>query len=575
MMTKTSLAEGFPLTAVSLVAALTLIGCSDRPTSSPTTDTVDQLFAKWKQPSSPGCSLGISRNGRVEYERGYGLANLELNTPITPESVFEAASISKQFTAMSIMLLVNRGQLSLDDDVRKYLPELPVYPTPVRIRHLLNHSSGIRDAFHILELSAPEDQYGDRNDVILAQLARQRSLNYEPGTETQYNNGGYVLAAIIVKRVSGQPLAAFAKANIFTPLGMVNTRFQDDPAVIVPNRASNYYRDGGTWRFVPFGTQPGAVGNSGLWTTVGDLLRWARNLANPMVGSSRLLADMQTPQSPPSSDQVLWGLGFEIREHRGAAFVGHGGGDRGIDTYFAWYPKQQLAIAVLCNTDNIGSMQLAQRIADLYLPAPVTEPAVASASTSNRSSSPSPAPAGQPSIEQLEANAGLYRADGSESFVRVFVREGQLRLALGTGTFESFRLVPVSHARFTVGESTFAVEFTPPGRPKGLRSFAGEKQTGTFERLEPFRPSPAQLRAYAGVYASDELNVEWTIAEQGATLVIRRPGSADTVIEPLATDMFTTIGDFMKFSRDASGTTTGFTLVSHGVRSLRFERVRR
>jgi CubicO group peptidase (beta-lactamase class C family) len=420
-------------------------------------------------------------------------------------------------------------------------------------------------------LSAPEDEYGDRNDVILKQLARQRSLNYPPGTESQYNNGGYVLAAIIVKRVSGQPLAAFARANIFTPLGMANTRFQDDPAVIIPNRASSYYGAAGTWRFVPPGVQPGAVGNSGLWTTTGDLLRWADNLADPRVGSSRLLADMQTPQFATSPDLPSWGLGFAISEHRGVTFVGHGGGDRGIDAHFAWYPKQRLAIAVLCNTDDVGSLQLTQRIADLYLGPESAEPAPASP-PSSRPSSP---PAIQPSSEQLEGNAGLYREVGGQVFVRAFVRDGELRAALGTGTSESFRLVPVSETRFTMGESTFALEFTPPGRAKSLRSFAGEKQTGTFERLEPFSPSREQLRAYAGVYRSDELNAEWTIAEHGSTLVIRRLGNAETVIEPLAADMFTTIGDFMKFTRDGRGTITGFTLVSTGARSLRFDRVNR
>lgn len=553
--------------SVAMTATPALMGCSNRPMSNVATDKVDQLFATWNKPSSPGCSVAISRNGQLVYERGYGLANLELSVPITPTSVFEAASISKQFTAMSIMLLVERGRLSLDDEVRKYLSEMPDYGSPLTIRHLLNHTSGLRDAFLILELSGPEDEYGDRNDVILKQLARQQSLNYTPGTESLYNNGGYVLAAIIVKRVSGQPLAAFADANILRPLGMTSTRFQDDPSVVMPNRASNYYRDAGTWRFVPFGTQPGAVGNSGLWTTPRDLLRWASNLADPQVGSASLLAEMQKPSAVTSVEGTAWGLGFEISEHRGAAFVGHGGGDRGIDNYFAWYPEQQLAIAVLCNTDNTGAKQLTQRIADFYIPASPTEQKPASAAPSS--------PAVTLSSEQLEGKAGLYREAGGDTFVRTFVRDGELRLALGTGTFESFRLVPVSETRFTMGESTFALEFTPPARAKVLRSFAGEKQTGTFERVEPFSPSPAQLRAYAGVYASDELNAEWTIAEHGSTLVIRRLGNADTVVEPLASDMFTTVGDFMKFSRDARGTITGITLTSSGARSLRFERVNR
>jgi CubicO group peptidase (beta-lactamase class C family) len=550
---------------VALTATLAVMGCSKRPSNVAT--KVDQLFATWNKPDSPGCGVAVSRNGQLVYERGHGMANLELGVPIAPTSVFEAASISKQFTAMSIMLLAERGRLSLDDEVRKHLPEMRDYGSPLTIRHLLNHTSGLRDAFLILELSAPEDEYGDRNDVILKQLARQRSLNSKPGTETAYNNGGYVLAAIIVKRVSGQALAAFAEANIFRPLGMTSTRFQDDPSVVMSNRASNYSRDAGLWRFVPFGTQPGAVGNSGMWTTPRDLLRWANNLADPRVGSASLLAEMQKPSGVKSAEGNLWGLGFEISEHRGAPFVGHGGGDRGIDNYFAWYPQQRLAIAVLCNTDNTGARHLTQRIADFFVPAPATEQKAANAAPSS--------PAVTLSSEQLEGKAGLYREVGGDTFVRTVVRDGELRFAVGTGTFETMRLVPVSETRFTIGESTFALEFTPPARAKVLRGFAGEKPTGTFERVEPVSLSPAQLQAYAGRYASEELDAEWTIAEHGSTLVIRRLGNADTVVEPLATDMFTTVGDYMKFSRDARGTITGFTLTATGARDLRFERMNR
>ena len=554
--------------AIAAAAIATLIGCSNLAVAPPAGRQVSQLFQKWARTDSPGCSVGISRNGQIAYERGFGMANLELRVPIAPTSVFEAASISKQFTAMSIMLLVQRGRISLEDPVQKHLPELPDYGHPLTIRHLLNHTSGLRDAFLLFELSAPEDAYGDRNDIIVKQLARQRSLNYQPGTESQYNNGGYVLLATIVKRVSGHPLAAFANANIFTPLGMRGTTFQDDPTLLVPNRASNYVRDGGTWKLVPFGTQPGAVGNSGMWTTTRDLLQWANNLAIAKVGSKELLADMQKPAPVASSEGISWGLGFESSEHRGATFVGHGGGDRGIDNYFAWYPQQQLAIAVLCNTDGTASRHLTQQIAELYLPAPPpSEAAVAS---------PAPSP---PAIAltptQLEGKAGLYRETGGDMFVRTFVRDGELRGAIGTGTGESFLLVPLTETRFNIMGSHFFFEFAPAGRATALRSFADAAQTGTFDRVEPVTLTPAQLRAYTGVYASAELDTEWTIAEQGSALVIRRLGNGDAIVEPIAADVFTTIGDYMRFSRDARGAITGFTLVASGARGLRFERVTR
>jgi CubicO group peptidase (beta-lactamase class C family) len=551
--------------AVAVAAILALIGCSPLPVSPPAGRQVSQFFQKWAQPDSPGCSVGISRNGQLVYERGFGMSNLELRVPIAPTTAFEAASISKQFTAMSIMLLVQRGRISLDDAVQKYLPELPVYEHPLTIRHLLNHTSGLRDAFLLFELSAPEDEFGDRNDIIVKQLARQRSLNYQPGTESQYNNGGYVLLATIVKRVSGQPLAAFTNANIFTPLGMRGTAFQDDPTLLIPNRASNYVRDGGSWRLVPPGRQPGAVGNSGMWTTTRDLLQWAKNLADAKVGSKELLAQMQTPTPVAKSEGINWGLGFEISEHRGATFVGHGGGDRGIDNYVAYYPQPQLAIAVLCNTDGTASRHLTQQIADLYLPAPPSGPAIENPAPSRPAIALTPA--------QLEGKAGLYRETGGDTFVRTFVRDGELRGALGTGTGESFLLAPLTETRFNIMGSRFFFEFAPAGRATVLRSFADAAQTGTFDRVEPVTLTSAQLRAYAGVYASAELDAAWTIAEHGSALVIRRSGNGDAIVEPIATDVFTTIGDYMRFTRDARGAITGFTLVASGAKGLRFERV--
>ena len=396
---------------IAVAAAMLFVARAGRNPTDPSSVLVDEIFAQWSKPDSPGCNVGVSRNGLPIHERGYGMANLELNAPITAASVFEAASISKQFTAMSIAILAQRGQLSLEDEARKYLPELPDYGTPLRIRHLLSHTSGMRDAFLLLELSAPQDASADQNEVLLKLLARQRSLNFPPGAESQYNNGGYVLLAAIVKRVSGESLAAFAQSNIFNPLGMTSTWFQDDPAGIRPNRATNYQREAGHWRVVPDSTARGAVGNTGLWTTTRDLLRWEQNFADVHVGSPRLFADMQTPAALTDGKHTNWGLGFEIGEHRGSKFVGHGGGDRGIDNYIAWYPRQRLAIAVLCNNDDVGSQQLARRIADLYVGGPAVP--VAASTTSAP-------PEVSVSSEQLQGKAALYREVGAETFVRIF-----------------------------------------------------------------------------------------------------------------------------------------------------------
>ncbi|HXN23464.1 MAG TPA: serine hydrolase domain-containing protein, partial [Candidatus Dormibacteraeota bacterium] len=290
----------------------------------PAAARVDRLFAEWNRSDSPGCSLGISQNGVLVYQRGYGMASLELGVPITPASVLPAASISKQFTAMSILLLAKGGQLSLDDEVRKYIPEWADHGSRITIRHLLTHTSGLRDGFTLRELNAARDDVFD-NDVMVKILARTRGLNFTPGTEFQYNNSAYALLASIVQRVSGQSLRAFADANIFKPLGMTHTHFHDDPSMIVPNRVSGYHRDAGGLHLASDNGR--IVGNAGLQTTVGDLLLWEQNFAEVRVGDRALVTAMQTPAIPTGwSDGSSYGYGLEIAKYRGLRTVGHGGG---------------------------------------------------------------------------------------------------------------------------------------------------------------------------------------------------------------------------------------------------------
>src|SRR5258708_24577675 len=280
------------------------------------------------------------------------MANFELGVPITPASVIPAASISKQFTAMSILLLAKRGQLSLGDEVRKYIPEWADHGSRITIRHLLTHTSGVRDGFTLHELNAARDDVFD-NDVMVKILARTRGLNFTPGTEFQYNNSAYALLASIVSRVSGQSLRAFSEANIFKPLGMAHTHFHDDPSMIVPNRVSGYHRDGNG--FHAASESGGIVGNAGLQTTVRDLLRWEQKFTHVRVGDRATLTAMQTPAVPTGSlDGGSYGYGLEIAAYRGLRTIGHGGGDRGIAAYVVRYPDQEFSIALLCNLDNIG-----------------------------------------------------------------------------------------------------------------------------------------------------------------------------------------------------------------------------
>jgi CubicO group peptidase (beta-lactamase class C family) len=345
-------------------------------------DRIDALFAQWNRPDSPGCSVGVSKDGIVEFERGYGMADLEHGIPITPATIFPIASISKQFTAMAVLLLAERRQLSLDDDVRTHIPEIPDCGQRITVRHLLTHTSGLRNGFQLLRLAGWRDEDVVTNLDVLGIMAKQKGANAPPGTEYLYNNSAYTLLAVIVERVSGQSLSAFAGANIFTPLGMKTARFNDDSSVIVPNRASGYYVAGrGDGRGFPGNVMVDAdlrdlrvgpargepIGPGGAEMTVREILAWQDNFTEPTIGTPAITSQMQTPFTLASGEKTAYGLGQTIGRHRGLVEVGHGGSHVGWDLRVSRYPDRRLTVAVFCNLENIASSTLTRQVADIYL----------------------------------------------------------------------------------------------------------------------------------------------------------------------------------------------------------------
>jgi CubicO group peptidase (beta-lactamase class C family) len=556
----------FVVVPVVMAATLALIGCSNRPMSKSATDQVDQLFAKWNKPDSPGCSLGISRNDTIVYERGYGMANLDLGVAITPASVFDAASISKQFTAMSILLLAQRQQLSLDDDVGKYIPNWGDHSQRITIRHLLTHTSGMRDAF-LLQGLAPERPQ-QINQQIVNILSRAHGFDFVPGSRFEYNNGAYTLLAAVVERVSGQALSAFAEANIFKPLGMMRTHFHDDAARIVPNRATGYSRSANGFRVAVRTYTDVVVGNAGVFTTVGDLLRWEQNLADVRVGDPALLTEMQTPAIATGwSDTSGYGFGVEIAKHRGLRTVGHGGGDEGRRTYVVRYPDRGLAIAVLCNLDEIDPGLLARSIADILLADTFPEPAVNTAA----------APVSL-SLQDLQSKVGLYRDPSDDSVGRIFIRDGKLMASQDVSDSGGFELTPIGPNRFVILGTPIVAEFVPPtpGKPQEIHvTGAGTKPMVSQLITTPFTPSSAELRAFEGTYTSDEVHGTYTVVARDSGLIIQIPARADIPLQPLFTDAFggNMVG-VVKFSRNPHGVVTAFTTHAAGMRGLRFNRAR-
>jgi len=335
---------------------------------------VDALFAPWTRSDMPGCALSVTRDGQVVYENGYGMADLEQGTAIQPSTVFNIASLSKQFTTTAIALLEQDGKLSLDDDIHKYVPEVPDYGHTITLRQLANHTSGLRDYPELLALGGWNWVDEVVESRILDVIARQKRLNFNPGQQYLYNNSGYLLLTMTLQRITGQSLGDFARERIFQPLGMLHTRFYDDRTMIMKQRAIGYQNreDGslGTWR-----PTYEIVGDGGVLTTVQDLALWERNFLQPRLGRDpqALLATLLRQGVLNDGKRIDYALGLIRSSYRGLQTVSHSGGIPGYGTNMLRFPAQRLAVFVLCNQGGAPATQLTQAVADLYLDGQLTE----------------------------------------------------------------------------------------------------------------------------------------------------------------------------------------------------------
>jgi CubicO group peptidase (beta-lactamase class C family) len=326
----------------------------------------DAIFADVADPGAAGCAMAVYRDGRIVYERGYGIADLEHDVPITPASVFYVGSLSKQFTAFAVALAASEGKLSIDDDVRKWLPELPDYGTRLDVGHLLHHTSGLRDYNTLFDIAGRRNDEAFDNQIVLGIIARQRALNFPPGEQYLYSNSGYVLLSHIVERATGTPLAAYAKTRIFEPLGMRDTQFYDDVTRVVKNRAFAYERTaaGGVRDNTPHSQRTGA---GGVLTTVRDLLAWDNNFYEPKVGTKALIAAMQQPGALKSGKPLTYAYGLQIDKYRGLPIVEHGGSLGGYRAHLIRFPVERTSVACLCNFGTSDPGGRARRVADAVL----------------------------------------------------------------------------------------------------------------------------------------------------------------------------------------------------------------
>ena len=414
--------KGFTLLILFL---LTCAPLNAQTTSSPTPNAqVDKLFAQWDKPDSPGCALGVIKEGKFVYTRGYGSANLDYNVPLSADSVFYIASTSKQFTAASILLLARQGKLALNDEVRKYIPELPQYEAPITVEHLVHHTSGLRDYLELMGLAGKnvEDNFG--NEEALELITRQRSLNFKPGEKYLYSNSNYVLLAEIIRRVSGKTLRAFTEEQLFKPLGMPNTHFNDDRKVTVKNRVVSY-APGGNNEFRQFIKNINAVGDGNLLTSVADLLKWDQNFYTETVGGPGFTAQMRTRGRLNDGQEIFYGFGLGNEEYRGLQTVRHGGAFLGFRTEMLRVPAHKFTVICLCNVSTANAGKLAEQVTDIFLAEQLKPAAVAT-------NAPAPAPVTPVTIvtltaAELAAYTGNFYCTELDATYRIESQDGKLR----------------------------------------------------------------------------------------------------------------------------------------------------
>ena len=409
---------------------------------------VDAMFSKWTA-ATPGCAVGVAVGGKPVLMKAYGMADLEHDVRNTPDTVFEAGSLSKQFTAMAVQLLAADGKLKLDDPVRKYIPELPEYQWPVTIRHMLSHTSGLRDWGSVAAIAGwPRTTREYTHAHVLEIASKQKSLNFEPGTKWSYSNTGFNLAAIIVARVSGMSFAEFSKQRIFAPLGMTKTQWRDDHTRIVKDRAIAYSLQDGTYHIeMPF---ENVHGNGGLLTTVGDLLIWNENLVSPKVGNAKLIEEMSVAGRFNDGKPLSYGLGFFVEERRGLHNVYHSGSTAGYRAHLNRFPAAHTSVAVLCNGSNGDATRSANNVSEMFLaarmkPAPPPSP-----------STPQPAPMNPPPpAAQLEALTGSYWSEEAETMLTATVDQGALVLRRRPDTVIKLTAIAPDKFRGSIGTVTF------------------------------------------------------------------------------------------------------------------------
>jgi CubicO group peptidase (beta-lactamase class C family) len=517
----------------------------------------DRVFGQWTS-QSPGCAVGVAQNGEVLLTRGYGMANLETATPITPETIFESGSVAKQFTASAILLLAADGKLNLDDPARKYVPELPEYPRTITIRHLLTHTSGLREWSNLVGLAGwPRGTRVHTQSDLLEYVTAQKALNYPVGDFYSYTNSGFALLETVVERVSGMPFAQFTRERIFRRLGLSHTSWRDDFTTIVPGRAQAYARRDDGWRLdMPF---EDVIGPGGLLTTVGDWLKWNDALDRKALGAN-IVDSLEKQATLTSGRRIQYAMGLFVQNYRGVPEIDHSGSTGGYSTYLTRFPGRGLSIAVLCNTAGANATSFAHQLVDAMIPdlAPVLRPDTVALDPS-----------------AAARMSGVYRSVRTHEPLLIGVTLDAARGGRG-GRGGGPTLHALRDGGYLLGNNHAVFEAAPNGIPRGLRTIQSDGDTVSyvFVGAKSWMPSPVELTQFAGRYHSSEIGTTYTARAENGRLILVLRGSTRYDLTPVYRDAFTAGGGVgtVWFTRAPGGSVNAMHVGASRLWDLVFQR---
>jgi CubicO group peptidase (beta-lactamase class C family) len=531
----------------------------------------DQLLSAYDGTDSPGAAVRVWREGETLFSRSYGMANLAYGTPFEQDAPTNIGSTSKQFTAFAVMLLVERGELSLDDDVRTHVPELPDFGETVTVRHLLVHASGYREIYNLLIMAGRRFDQGDyvSRDEIIQVVQNQPVLQNSPGAEWNYNNTAYGLAALIVERVSGKSFTEFMDENVFVPLGMTRSVARPHAQAIVEGRTEGYAPDpqGGYREMRDLG---GAIGAGAVYASLEDLQTWVENYHEPRVGTRATMDQMMTSFVTTAGDTTGYGLGLMIDEQRGLKRIHHGGADVAHRSMLVYYPEIGAGITTQSNHASFNSsvaFRLAGAFFDDAMESEDEDPAEAVAFD-----------AASYDPEDFDQYTGRYALDATPAFVITLLRENDRLLAQATGQ-PQMELAPTSDSTFAVSgvEASLTLHRDDEGEVEGLTLHQG----GTTQRAsrlegdeETWTPTETELQAFTGRYLSEEIETFFTIELEGDSLMLKHRRRDDATMTPGERDAFSAANLQISFERDRHGRVIAFYLDNARARDVRFERIR-